>query len=67
MKTTSSAKSVQAKIGRTSAGPGGGVVLLQLIVCRGGGCEVASGDYVCQSEQCRSWQVVGASSAEVAE
>ena len=66
MLTTLVAQPICAKIGRTSAGSGGGSGLLQHVDVLGRQREVVWDDDVCLSEQCRSLQIVGATSTEVA-
>ena len=48
------------------AGPGGGIWLLQYLGVLGRQCEVVWEDDVCLSERCRSCQIVGAITTEVA-
>ena len=66
MLTTLAAQPVYTKIGRVSAGPGGGSGLLQCVGVLGQQCELVWEDDVCLSERCRSFQIVGATRTEVA-
>ena len=66
MLTTLVAQPIYTKIGRVRVGPGGGSGLLQWVGVLGRQCEAVWEDDVCLSERCRSFQIVGATRAEVA-
>ena len=66
MLTTLVAQLIYTKIGRVRGGPGSGSGLLQYVGVLGRQCEVVWEDDVCLSEQSRSFQIVGATRAEVA-
>ena len=66
MLTTLVAQPIYTKIGRVRVGPGGGSGLLQYVGVLGRLYEVVWEDDVCLSEQCRSFQIVGATRTEVA-
>ena len=60
------AQPIWAKIGNARAGRGDDSGLLQYVGVLGRQCEVVWEDDVCLSEQSRSFQIVGATRAEVA-
>ena len=66
MLTTLAAQPICTKIGRNSAGPGGGSGLLQYVVVMGRQRDVVRRNDVCLSELCRSVQIAGATRTEVA-
>ena len=66
MKTTLPTHPVYLKMRRVRAGPADGLGLLQWVGVLGRQCEVVWEDDVCLSEQCRSFQIVGATRTEVA-
>ena len=66
MLMTLAAQPIYTKIGRVSVGPASGARILQWMGVLGRQCEVVWEDDVCLSERCRSFQIVGATRAEVA-
>ena len=66
MLMTLPAQPIYTKIGRVRYGPGSGSGLLQYVGVLGRQCELVWKDDVCLSKTCTGFQIVGATTTEVA-